>query len=63
MWVFLSARLRRWLLFAIAVPVAHGLVHWIAERMARRDPHGKPARSLGAADRTLMRLRRRSRHG
>jgi hypothetical protein len=46
MWVFLSARLRRWVLLALALPLARLLVHRLplaAERTLRL------ARSVGAA--------------
>jgi hypothetical protein len=37
MWVFLSVRLRRWLLMAIALPLARFLVHRLALAADRRD--------------------------
>ena len=37
MWVFLSARLRIWLLLAIALPLARLLVHRLAVADERRD--------------------------
>src|SRR2546430_8523082 len=42
MWVFLSARLRTWLLLAVALPLARLLVHRLAVAAQRRDP--PPAR-------------------
>ncbi len=43
MWVFLSARLRRWLLMVIALPLARFLVHRLAlaaDRVSRRTARG-----------------------
>ena len=48
MWVFLSARLRRWLLMAIALPLARFLVHRLAVTADRRD--ARSARLLRRAD-------------
>ena len=33
MWVFISARLRSWLLFAVMVPIATTAVHLVRKRM------------------------------
>jgi hypothetical protein len=43
MWVFLSARLRTWLLLAIAVPLARLLVHHLAVAAKRHDPSARTA--------------------
>ncbi len=53
MWVFLSRRLRRWLLLAVALPVVRKLVHKAAVNAQRRSPASAPARLLGRADSTL----------
>lgn len=50
MWVFLSSRLRRWLLLAIALPLARVLVHRLAVAAERRDPSARTARVLHQAD-------------
>jgi hypothetical protein len=50
MWVFLSARLRAWLLLAIALPLARLLVHRLAIAAARRDPSTRTAKLLHQAD-------------
>jgi hypothetical protein len=50
MWVFLSARLRTWLLLAVALPLARLLVHRLAVAAERRDPSGRPAKLLHQAD-------------
>jgi hypothetical protein len=50
MWVFLSARLRTWLLLAIALPLARQLVHRLAVAADRQDPSARGARLLNRAD-------------
>jgi hypothetical protein len=37
MWVFITARLRSWLIFAIAVPIAMTAVHMLRERLEARS--------------------------
>ena len=71
MWAFFSRRLRRWLLLAIALPLARTLIHRLALAAERRDPSTRTARTLGRADSTLTSVsgrvagkskRRRARH-
>jgi hypothetical protein len=50
MWVFLSRRLRAWLLLAIALPLARVLVHRLAVAAERRDGSDRTARVLRQAD-------------
>jgi hypothetical protein len=50
MWVFLSARLRTWLLLAIALPLARLLVHRLAVVAERHDPSARAAKLLHGAD-------------
>jgi hypothetical protein len=50
MLVFLSARLRTWLLLAIALPLARLLVHRLAVATERHDPSARPAKLLHWAD-------------
>jgi hypothetical protein len=50
MWVFLTARLRTWLLLAIALPLARLLVHRLAVAAERRDPSARTAKLLHRAD-------------
>ena len=50
MWVFLSARLRTWLLLAIALPLARLLVHRLAVATERHDPSARTAKLLHRAD-------------
>ena len=37
MWVFISARLRSWLAFAVVVPIATTLVHLVRKRLESRS--------------------------
>ena len=50
MWVFLTARLRAWLLLAIALPLARLLVHRLAVAADRRDHSARAAKLLRQAD-------------
>lgn len=50
MWIFLSARLRAWLLLAVALPLARLLVHRLAVSAERRDPSARGAKLLHRAD-------------
>jgi hypothetical protein len=50
MWVFLSSRLRTWLLLAIALPLARLLAHRLAVATDRRDASSRTARLLNQAD-------------
>jgi hypothetical protein len=60
MWVFLSARLRRWLLLAIALPLARLLVHRLALAAERRDPSTRATKALHHADSALTAASRRT---
>jgi hypothetical protein len=66
MWVFLSARLRTWLLLAIALPLARLLVHRLAVAAEHHDPSTRAARLLRQADSAVTavsgRFSRRARH-
>ena len=50
MWAFLSARLRTWLLLAIALPLTRLVVHRLAVATERHDPSALTARLLRRAD-------------
>jgi len=60
MWVFLSTRLRRWVLLAIALPLARLLVHRAALAAERRDPAARTARALHQADSAVTAVSRRA---
>jgi hypothetical protein len=59
MWVFLSRRLRMWLLLTIALPLTRTLVHGLANAADRRDPRSRTARALHQADSTVTAVSRR----
>jgi hypothetical protein len=50
MWIFLSARLRTWLLLAAALPLARLLAHRLAVAAELRDPSARVAKLLHWAD-------------
>jgi hypothetical protein len=58
MWVFLSRRIRNWLLLAVALPVLRSLVHRLATARQERSPDARATRLLGHADSGLIRLHR-----
>jgi hypothetical protein len=60
MWVFLSARLRIWLLLAIALPLARLVVHRLAVAAERRDPSARTARALHQADSVVTAVSQRA---
>jgi hypothetical protein len=53
MWLFLSSRLRTWLLLAIALPLARLLVHRLAVAAQRQNPSARTAKLLRRADSTV----------
>ena len=60
MWVFLSARLRTWLLLAIALPLARLLVHRAAVAAERHDPSARRVKLLRRADSAVTAVSGRS---
>jgi len=60
MWVFVSARLRTWLLLAIALPLARLLVHRLAVAAERHDPSARRAKLLRRADSAVTAVSGRS---
>jgi hypothetical protein len=50
MWVFLTRRLRMWVLLAIAVPLARVVVHRLAVAANKRSPDASTTRWLQNAD-------------
>jgi hypothetical protein len=60
MWVFLTKRLRMWLLLAIALPLTRTLVHRLALAAEHRDPSTRTARTLQHADSVVTGVSRRS---
>jgi hypothetical protein len=60
MWLFLSRRLRMWLLLAVALPITRMLVHRIALAAERRDSSTRTARALHQADSAVTAVSRRT---
>lgn len=63
MWVFLSRRLRTWLLLAIALPLARLLVHRLAVAAERRDSSARTAKLLHQADSAVTAVTKRTSGG
>jgi hypothetical protein len=59
MWAFLSARIRRWLLLAVAAPLGAAAAQAVAQRIEGRHGH---TRASGGARRVEPLLNRRPRH-
>jgi hypothetical protein len=59
MWALLSTRLRTWLLFAIAVPLAGVLARAVARRIERRQGPTRLSRALATAGNAAARRDRR----
>jgi hypothetical protein len=60
MWVFLSSRLRTWLLLAIALPLARLFVHRLAAAAQHHDPSARTAKLLRRADSAVTAVSGRS---
>ncbi len=60
MWVFLTARLRRWALLAVALPLARLLVHRLALAADHHNPSTRTARTLRQADSAVTGVSRRT---
>ena len=50
MWVFISARLRQWIIFAVAVPVITTIVHLVRQRVEARTGVTRLTRLLGVVE-------------
>lgn len=61
MWVFFTARLRQWLILAVAVPVATVLVRTIRRQIEKRTGQTRLTRGLGHVENLGSRARRRRR--
>ena len=61
MWIFLSRRIRLWLLLAVAVPAARFVLRRLAATTERRYPDTAVSAWLRRADATLSSASRRSR--
>ena len=67
MWLFLTRRLRMWLILGVVVPLATGLVRRIGARLERRNGPSTVSRALlragDAGDRARATLRGGRRRG
>ena len=63
MGVFLFARLRAWLLLAIALPLARLFVHGVVVAAERHDPSARRAKVLRRADSAVTAVSGRSSRG
>jgi hypothetical protein len=61
MWLFIMARLRQWIFFAIAVPVLTLLVRFIRTALEKRSGETKLTRALRTLEDLGQRKKRRSR--
>ena len=59
MWALFSTRLRTWLLFAVALPVAGTLARAVAGRIERRNGETRVSRSLHKASDLVARKQRK----
>ena len=62
MWLFLSRRLRMWLLLAVALPITRMLVHRLAVAAERHDSSTRTARALHQADSAVTAVSHRTSH-
>jgi hypothetical protein len=60
MWVFLTRRLRMWVLISLALPVARFLVHRLAVAAGQRDPRATSSRMLQSADSAMASVSQRA---
>jgi hypothetical protein len=60
MWVFISARLRQWLFFAVAIPLLTLLVHAVRQAIEKRSGQSRLTRVLGRIE-DLGRRKKRGR--
>lgn len=56
MWLFLSRRLRTWVVLAVVLPLVRTVVHKAAVREQTRSPDAAPARLLGRTDSALTKV-------
>lgn len=61
MWLFLSRRLRTWVLLGIAVPIVRGIVRRVAASRAASHPDARSTAALQRADGALARVQRKRR--
>jgi hypothetical protein len=63
MWVFLTARLRQWVILAVLVPLVSTLVHLLRTRLEARSGSTRFTRALASLENLGRRNSRRGRRG
>ena len=63
MWIFITARIRQWLLLAVIVPLAATLVHLIRSAIEKRTGSTKLTRALSSVEELGRRKSRQGRSG
>ena len=58
MWLFITARLRQWLFFAVAIPLLTTVVHIIRQALEKRSGSTRLTRILAQAENLGRRKRR-----
>lgn len=59
MWMFITARLRQWLFFAVAIPLLTTLVHLVRQILERRSGETSLSRALRRVEDLGRRTKRR----
>lgn len=59
MWIFITARLRQWLILAVLVPLVTTIIHVIRQRLEARSGPTRVTKVLGAVESIGQRRRRR----
>jgi hypothetical protein len=59
MWIFITARLRQWLFFAVAIPLLTTLVHLIRQLIEKRSGETSLTRALRRLENLGRRKKRR----
>lgn len=58
MWVFITARLRQWVIVALVLPLVTSIVHLVRGRLEARSGPTKLTKALGAVEGFGQRRRR-----
>jgi len=59
MWVFITARLRQWLFFAVAIPLLTVVVHAVRQAIEKRSGQTRLTRILARAEELGRRRKRK----
>jgi hypothetical protein len=63
MWLFISKKIRTWLLLSVGLPLTRLAVHRLAMAADRRDESARTARALRKADSAMTAVSRRTSRG